>query len=77
MRQDESYLFVFQLLPGKIGQAQTRGAQWLICGCVCAEMLHAGNAAEVSLEARSEAESYSKIQINHLATGMTKPSEIS
>lgn len=38
-------------------------------------MLYAGIAEEVSLEAMTEPESPSKIQINHLAVGMTKPSD--
>lgn len=73
-------IFFFLAIARKDWTDSNKGVHngMVMCGCMWkVEILYTGIAAEVSLEAMTEPESPSKIQINHLAVGMTKPSDSS
>lgn len=70
--------FFFLAIARKDWTDSTKGVHngMVMCSCMWkVEMFYAGIAAEVSLEAMTVPESPSKIQINHFAVGMTKPSD--
>lgn len=49
----------------------------VICDCMLKVEMLVGIAEEVPLEVMTQPESPSKFQINHLAVGMTKPTDSS